>query len=88
MYFFRHVLGECVAVSSEREVEGITGYLASCREAGMSKAASHDAYVMGRGFHGRDCQGIQIPVLEHQARGGSLSRLTDAWLATWCEEEG
>ena len=72
-----------MAVSSERDAEGITGYLASCREAGMSKAASYGAYVMGR-----DCQGIQIPVPEHLARGGSLARLTDAWLATWYEEEG
>ena len=81
-FFFRHVLEDCLAISFVRKKEGISDFLTSCREMGMSKAASYTSYVMGK-----SCQGIQIPVHEHLARGASLSRLTDAWLETWFDED-
>ena len=74
------MLEECVAVSPVRDSEGITSFFESCKEAGLGKTASYSAFVMGK-----DSKGVQIPVKEHLTRGGTLSRLTDAWLATWEE---
>ena len=80
--FFRHVLEVCRAVAGVREAEGIQSFLEMCRDAGMSKVAAYRAYIMGK-----DCHGVPIEVHDHLARGASLSKLTDAWLATWYEEE-
>ena len=65
-----------------REAEGIQSFLEMCRDAGMSNFAAYRAYIMGK-----DCHGVPIEVNDHLERGASLSKLTDAWLATWYEEE-
>ena len=80
--FFRHVLEVCRAVAGVREAEGIQSFLEMCRDAGMSKVAAYRAYIMGK-----DCHGVQIEVNDHLDRGASLSKLTDAWLETWYEED-
>ena len=51
------------------------------RDAGLSEVAAYRAYIMGK-----DCHGVPIGVSDHLARGASLSKLTDAWLATWYED--
>ena len=76
------MLEDCAAVSAVREVEGIAPFLKECREEGMSKIASYRSYLMGK-----DCKGDQIPFHLHLGRGGSLIRLTDAWLSIWYEKE-
>ena len=65
-----------------REAEGIQSFLERCRDAGMSRAAAYRAYIMGK-----DCHGVRIEVNDHLDRGASLSKLTDAWLETWYEED-
>ena len=78
----RHVLENCVAVSAVREAEGIQSFLELSREAGLSRVAAYRAYILGQ-----DCRGVPVQVDAHLARGDSLSRLTDAWLSMWYEEE-
>ena len=77
----RHVLEVCRAVSAVREAEGILSFLEMSRDAGLSEVAAYRAYIMGE-----DCHGVPIGVSDHLARGASLSKLTDAWLATWYED--
>ena len=71
-----------MAVSDVREAEGIQNFLEMSREAGMSRVAAFRAYILGK-----DVQGVPVQVSVHLARGASLSRLTDAWLSMWYEEE-
>ena len=78
----RHVLEVCRAVSAVREAEGILSFLEMSRVAGLSKLAAYRAYILGK-----DCHGAAIGVTDHLARGASLLKLTDAWLATWYDEE-
>ena len=78
--FYRHVLEDCPAVSIAREEEGITQFLSDCRKEGMSRVASYRSYLLGK-----DCKGVQVPFACHLERGGSLARLTDAWLSLWYE---
>ena len=82
IFLFRHVLENCVAVSAVREAEGIQSFLELSREAGLSRVAAYRAYILGQ-----DCRGVPVQVDAHLARGDSLSRLTDAWLSMWFEEE-
>ena len=77
----RHVLEDCVGVSPVRRAEGISKFLDDCLKEGRSRASAYMFYVTGK-----DCNGEQIPVKDHLERGGSLSRLTDAWLGLWYEE--
>ena len=71
-----------MAVSDVRASEGIQEFLEMSREAGVSKVAAYKAYILGK-----DCRGVPVQVSTHLARGACLSRLTDAWLSTWYEEE-
>ena len=71
-----------MAVSDVREAEGIVDFLEMSRQAGMSRASAYRAYILGK-----DCRGVPVHVADHLARGACLSRLTDAWLSTWYEEE-
>ena len=75
------MLEDCVGVSPVRRAEGITKFLDDCLKEGRSRALAYKFYVMGK-----DCNGDQIPVKDHLERGGSLSRLTEAWLDLWYEE--
>ena len=68
-------------MSAVREAEGILSFLEMSRDAGLSEVAAYRAYIMGK-----DCHGVPIGVSDHLARGASLSKLTDAWLATWYED--
>ena len=75
------MLEDCVGVSPVRRAEGISKFLDDCLKEGRSRASANMFYVTGK-----DCNGEQIPVKDHLERGGSLSRLTDAWLGLWYEE--
>ena len=71
-----------MAVSAVRKAEGIQSFLELSREAGLSRVAAYRAYILGQDF-----RGVPVQVDAHLARGACLSRLTDAWLSMWYEEE-
>ena len=58
--------------------EGIRDFLKDCHGNGLSMAAAFRHYVTGL-----DTKGNKIDLKDHLSRGGSLLKLTDAWLEVW-----
>ena len=69
-----------MAVEGTRIREGIRAFLDECTRAGKSQEMAHCLFV-----NGQDVRGVRLAVRDHLRRGAMLSRLTDAWLATWGE---
>ena len=72
------MLESCLAVEAVRETEGIRDFLDSCRGVGMSSESAYRSYISGL-----DVEGNKIAIKDHLSRGGSLLRLTEAWLKIW-----
>ena len=78
MVFYRHVLVDCLAVETVRQREGIRQFFDECRRAGLSSTTSYRYFIAGL-----DIKGNQVGVKDHLLRGGSLLRMTEAWLEIW-----
>ena len=76
--FCRHVLEDCMAVETARQREGIRNFFDVCWHDGLSSETTYRYYISGL-----DSKGHSVPVKDHLSRGGSLLRLTEAWLDTW-----
>jgi hypothetical protein len=74
-----HVLVSCPGVRAVRDRACITGFLASCREGGLSSLAAYSAFL-----NGKEADGITSVSLEdHLVRAESLLELQVAWVAIW-----
>ena len=67
-----------MAVEAARQQTGIRSFFDGCRSAGLSSSTAFRYYISGL-----DSKGNAIPVKDHLSRGGSLLRLTEAWLDVW-----
>ena len=76
--FYRHVLEQCKAIETSRSQEGIRTFYDECRSAGLSSETTFRYYILGL-----NVKGDAISVKDHLSRGGSLMRLTEAWLEIW-----
>ena len=65
-----------MAVEAARQQTGIRSFFDGCRSAGLSSLTAFRYYISGLDSKG-------IPVKDHLSRGGSLLRLTEAWLDVW-----
>ena len=71
-----------MAIETSRRQEGIRSFFDECRSAGLSSETTFRFYISGL-----DVKGDAISVKNHMFRGGSLIRLTDAWLGIWEPQE-
>ena len=67
-----------MAVETARQREGIRNFFDVCWHDGLSSETTYRYYISGL-----DSKGHSVPVKDHLSRGGSLLRLTEAWLDTW-----
>ena len=67
-----------MAIEPARSQEGIRTFFEECRSVGLSSETTFRYFISGL-----DIKGVAIPVEDHLSRGGSLLRLTEAWLEVW-----
>ena len=72
------MLEQCKVIEPSRRQEGIRTFFDECRNAGLSSETTFRYYISGL-----NVKGDAIPVKDHLSRGGSLLRLTEAWLEIW-----
>ena len=72
------MLESCPAVEAVRKSEGIRNFFDNCNDVGLSSECAYRYYISGL-----DIKGDKVQVKDHLSRGGSLLRLTEAWLDTW-----
>ena len=71
-----------MVVETVRKKEGIRNFYDSCRGEGLSAETAFRYYISGM-----DKKGKNVGVKDHLSRGGSLMRLTEAWLDIWEPKE-
>ena len=67
-----------MAIEVVRQQTGVRSFFDDCRSAGLSSSTTFRYYISGL-----DYKGNAIPVKDHLSRGGSLLKLTEAWLDVW-----
>ena len=76
------MLENCLAVEETRRQEGIRAFFDECSSLGLSSSTAYQYYISGL-----DVKGGAISLRDHLSRGGSLLRLTEAWLNIWDPSE-